>query len=69
MFSRIDTAEWRERYAPQVEGEGAEIRARGDDGGDAARKAALRRAMYERIARGNAHAEAEDRARRRWRGG
>jgi hypothetical protein len=66
MFSRMDTVERRRRYAPQVEA--AEIPVRGDDGGEAARKAALRRAMYERIARGNALAEAEDHARRRWRG-
>jgi hypothetical protein len=66
MFFRIDATERRGRYAPQVDA--AEIPVRGDDGGEAARKAALRRAMYERIARGNALAEAEDRARRRWRG-
>jgi hypothetical protein len=66
MLSRMDTVERRGRYAPQVDA--AEIPVRGDDGGEAARKAALRRAMYERIARGNALAEAEETARRRWRG-
>jgi len=66
MLSRMSTAEKREWYAPQSEA--AETLVRGDDGGDAARKAALRRAMYERIARGNALAEVEDRARRRWHG-
>jgi hypothetical protein len=66
MLSRIDTVERRGRYTPPVEAAGISVR--GDDGSDAARKAALRRAMYERIARGNAHAEAEDTARRMWRG-
>jgi hypothetical protein len=63
MLSRTDTVEERAWYIPPVEA--ADIPTRDGDGGD---EAALRRAMYERIAHGNALAEAEEAARRAWRG-
>jgi hypothetical protein len=44
-----------------------EIEAQADEI-DAAQEAEIRRRMYERIARGNALAEAEDAAQKMWRG-
>lgn len=64
MLSRIDSAE--RRYAPAPTAELAQADARA---ADTANEADLRRKMYERIARGNALAEAEESARRTWRDG
>lgn len=54
------------RYAPPVETAGM-VPPKPEDLTEE-EKAELRRQMYERIARGHALAEAEDMARRRWRG-
>lgn len=63
MLSEINVREERKPEAPATKAAAPEARP-----DDEAERAARRRQMYERIARGNALAEAEEAAQRRWRG-